>query len=193
MRRRCTECRQMFAAAAAAITTQRVYSAACRCARDRKLGRARRRRRDLDEVREEERERQRASRARRPPASGCHAPLSARKQPLSRAEVSEFVDRALAPSRATLVRDFRGALRRYAANLAKPPALSRGSLGPQVAAVPGDLVAAAAAVVTQESLPSTGRGGLRAAVDPPPTLRPPTASERNPRSGARNLTLSGPG
>jgi uncharacterized protein YhfF len=34
---------------------------------------------------------------------------------LSRQEVAEFVDRVLAQSRATLVRDFRGALGRYAA------------------------------------------------------------------------------
>lgn len=49
--------------------------------------------------------------------------------------------------------------------LAQPPALSRGSLAGQVAAAPGDSGAAAAAV-TQESLPRSGRGGLRAAVDP---------------------------
>jgi len=122
MRCRCTECRQMFTVAASAKATQRVCGSACRRARDRKLARQRRRR-DLDEARADERARQRARRAR--PAdeaataataeAGCHAPPSAPKLLLSRQEVAEFVDRALARSRATLVRDFRGALGRYVA------------------------------------------------------------------------------
>lgn len=119
MRRRCTECRQMFTVAASAQATQRVCGSECRRGRDRKLARQRRRL-DLDEVRAEERARQRASRAQRAAEtataeSGCHAPPSALKLLLSREEVTEFVDRALGRSRATLVRDFRGALRRYAA------------------------------------------------------------------------------
>jgi hypothetical protein len=122
MCRRCTECRRMFVAAASAIATQRVCGRACRGVRDRKLAR-KRRRRDRDEARAEERARQRASRDRRVAASGCHAPPSARKYPLSRAEVGEFVDHALALSRATLVRDFRGALGRYVAKSGAAPVL----------------------------------------------------------------------
>jgi hypothetical protein len=125
MRRRCTECRQMFTVAASARATQRVCGDQCRCARDRKLARQRRRR-DLDEARADERDRQRGSRARRAEAaaeSGCHAPPSARKLLLSRQEVSEFVDRAFTRSRATLVRDLRGALGRYIAKSGGPAAV----------------------------------------------------------------------
>jgi hypothetical protein len=112
----------MFTVAASAKATQRVCGSACRRARDRKLARQRRRR-DLDEARADERARQRARRARRADEaataataeSGCHAPPSVPKLLLSRHEVAEFVDRALARSRATLVRDFRGALGRYVA------------------------------------------------------------------------------
>jgi hypothetical protein len=119
MRRRCTECRQMFTVAASARATQRVCGSTCRRRRDRRLARQRRRD-DLDDARTDERARQRASRARRAAeaataASGCHAPPSAPKVLLSRQEVTDLVDRALARSRATLVRDFRGALGRYAA------------------------------------------------------------------------------
>jgi len=109
----------MFTVAASARATQQVCGSACRRGRDRRLARQRRRR-DLDEARADERARQRASRVRRAEeaatgataASGCHAPPSASKLLLSRQEVTEFVDRALARSRATLVRDFRGALGR---------------------------------------------------------------------------------
>jgi hypothetical protein len=117
MRRRCTECRRMFTVAASASATQRVCGRACRRTRDRKLARQRRRR-DRDEARADERARKRASRARRADAaataaSGCHASPSEPKLLLSRQEVAEFVDRALARSRVTLMRDFRGALGRY--------------------------------------------------------------------------------
>jgi Ni/Co efflux regulator RcnB len=114
MRRRCTECRTMFVAAASASATQRVCSIECRGVRDRKQARERRRR-DVDEARADERERQRGSRDRRSATSGCHVGPSEDKCPLSRAEVGQFVDQALALSRATLVRDFRGVLGRYAA------------------------------------------------------------------------------
>lgn len=127
MRRRCTECRQMFTVAASARATQRVCGSVCRRARDRKLARQRRRR-DRDEARADERARKRASRARRADAaatatSGCHAPPSAPKLLWSRQEVAAFVDRALARSRATLVRDFRGVLGRYGVKLGEASAV----------------------------------------------------------------------
>ena len=49
---------------------------------------------------------------------GCHAPPSTRKCPLSDKEVRQFVDRALERSRASLVRDLRGFLLRFAPILA---------------------------------------------------------------------------
>ena len=101
--------------------------------------------RELVEVREEERSRQRASRARRSLESGCHAPPSAPKVSLSRREVGEIVDQALALSRATLVRDLRGVLRRCTRDSGDPEGLSRVSLGRQVVEVMGDSAAAAEA------------------------------------------------
>ena len=141
MRRRCTECRKPFEIAASAIATQRVCGATCRSARDLKLAR-KRRLRELVEVREEERDRQRASRARRSLGAGCHAPPSAAKPLLSRGEVGEIVDQALALSRATLVRDLRGVLRRCTRDSGEPERLSRVSLGRQVVEVMGDSAAA---------------------------------------------------
>ena len=108
---RCAECRTTFIAEPSARDTQRVCGKVCRKARDRRLARARRRR-DLDEARADERERQRTSRKART-ESGCHAPPSTRKCPLSDKEVRRFVDRALERSRATLVRDLRGILLRF--------------------------------------------------------------------------------
>src|SRR5208337_2132604 len=91
--------------------------------------------RDLDEARSDERGRQRSSRQARA-AAGCHAPPSLRKCPLSPREVRQFVDRALGRSRATLVRDLRGVLVRFAALAGKAEAgkwaLSRATLGSQV-------------------------------------------------------------
>jgi hypothetical protein len=56
-----------------------------------------------------------------------------RKCPLSPKEVSQFVDRALARSRATLVHDLQGILRRFTPILGEAPtptiAMSRASLG----------------------------------------------------------------
>ncbi len=60
---------------------------------------------------------------------GCHAPPSAAKELLSRREVGKIVDQALALSRATLVRDLRGVLRRCAQDSGDPEGLSRVSLG----------------------------------------------------------------
>lgn len=129
--RRCTECRKTFTPAPSAHTTQRVCGEVCRANRDRRLARARRRR-DVDDARVDERERQRASRRQRKEA-GCHAPASTRKCPLTRIEVKQFVDRALDRSRATLVRDLRGILLRFApiAGETEPvrTAMSRVSLG----------------------------------------------------------------
>src|SRR5271170_4924183 len=110
--RRCTECRATFTAEPSAHSTQRVCGGGCRRARDRKLARVRRRR-DRDDARADERERQRTSRRARA-EGGCHAPPSSRKCPLSNKEVRQFVDRALERSRATLVRDLRGILLRFA-------------------------------------------------------------------------------
>jgi hypothetical protein len=114
MRARCTECRRRFEAAASARATQRVCGAACRALRDRKLARARRRR-ELEDARADERERQRTSRSRRrAPARRDDSPQDP-EYGLSRTQVSQLVDRVLALSRASLVRDFEGALRSYAA------------------------------------------------------------------------------
>ena len=138
--RRCAECRKTFKPAPSARTTQHVCCEACRATRDRRLARARRRR-DLEDARCDERERQRLSRETRA-AAGCHAPPSARKCPLSPQEVRQFVDRALGRSRATLVRDLRGALLRIVAIAgnaeAGADALSRASLGPQASDKMGD-------------------------------------------------------
>jgi len=131
--RRCAECRKTFTPAPSARTRQRVCGHECRAARDLQRARARRRG-GLEEARANERERQRAHRKRRA-AAGCHAPPSVRKCALSRQEIGRFVDRALAVSRATLVRDLRGILLRIAPALGNaevtPGPLSRATLGAQ--------------------------------------------------------------
>lgn len=155
--RRCAECRKTFTHAPSARSTQRVCGKACRAARDRRLARARRRR-DLDDARADERERQQASRKARL-AAGCHAPPSARKCPLSLREVRQFADRALARSRATLVRDLGGILLRFMAIAGKPEAtgvaLSRVTLGAQASEMSDDSAANLAAL----SRVSLGDGG----------------------------------
>jgi hypothetical protein len=131
--RRCTECRKTFTPARSASSTQRVCGAACRVKRDRSFARSRRLL-DLEGSRAEERARQQTRRdalAR----LGCHAPASRRKCPLSSEEVGRIVDRVLGRSRATLVRDVRGILLRFASISGEPPAppgpMSRASLGAQ--------------------------------------------------------------
>lgn len=130
--RRCAECRKTFTPARSARRSQRVCGKACRERRDRKLARARRRL-DLDDARIDDRDRQRARREHL--AAKCHAPPSARKCPLSPKEVRQFVDRALTRSRATLVRDFRVILLRFAPirgeGGAPEVAMSRATLGAQ--------------------------------------------------------------
>lgn len=79
----------------------------CRRRRDRKLAR-RRRQDELTEYREDERRRQRVHRAKRREesvGSVCHAPASDCKLLDLREKVVVFVDRALARSRASLLRD----------------------------------------------------------------------------------------
>jgi hypothetical protein len=58
--------------------------------------------------------------------------------------MGRIVDQALARSRATLVRDLRGVLGRFAQNSGEPAALSRLTLGAQAAEATGDSVAAVA-------------------------------------------------
>lgn len=104
---RCSECRKTFTPSARAGAKQKVCSPECRQRRDRTLAR-RRRRRELVEYREDERRRQRAHRAKRPEESeggGCHAPASDCKLLDLQEKVVVFVDRALARSRASLLRD----------------------------------------------------------------------------------------
>jgi hypothetical protein len=103
LRRRCSECRKTFVPARSAAGKQCVCSSICRIARARKLAR-KRRGRELEQSRADERERQRAHRARHDAVS-CHAPASPRKYVISREEVVQIVDRALALSRTTLERD----------------------------------------------------------------------------------------
>jgi hypothetical protein len=151
--RRCTECRTTFTAEPSAHATQRVCGEVCRKARDRKLARVRRRR-DRDDARADERERQRTSRKAR--AEGeCHAPPSIRKCPLSNEEVRQFVDRALERSRATLVRDLRGILLRFAPISGEPSTvgavMSRATLGVQGQDSVGD---------SRENLAASSRGSL---------------------------------
>jgi len=55
--------------------------------------------------------------------------------------MGRIVDQALARSRATLVRDLRGVLRRFAQNSGEAAALSHLTLGAQPAAATGDPVA----------------------------------------------------
>src|SRR5436190_1272203 len=131
--RRCSECRKTFRPAPSARKTQRVCEAGCRSKRDRRLAQARRRR-ELAEARAEERARQQACRERRSKA-GCHAAASAPKRSLTQQEVEQFVDRALELSRATLVREVRGILRRLApiggSGEGGKTAMSRASLAAQ--------------------------------------------------------------
>lgn len=125
---RCSECRKTFTPAASARLTQRVCSASCRNVRDRRQARVRRGQ-DLEGAREDERERQRASRARRRESVG-HAGASPPKVPLSHGQIAAIVDRALAPSRASLVLQMGVFVRRSGLDLGNAWRLSRGSLGP---------------------------------------------------------------
>jgi hypothetical protein len=151
--RRCTECRATFTAEPTAQSTQRVCGGACRKARDRKLARVRRRR-DRDDARADERERQRTSRKARA-EGGCHAPASSRKCPLSSKEVRQFVDRASERSRATLVRELRSFLLRFAPISGEPATtgavMSRATLGVQGQDSMGESV---------EKLAASSRGSL---------------------------------
>lgn len=104
---RCSECRRTFTPSVRAISSQKVCSAECRRRRDRKLAR-RRRDEELEAFREDERGRQRAHRAKRREGSereNGHAPACGCKQRDLQAKVVIFVDRALARSRASLLRD----------------------------------------------------------------------------------------
>jgi hypothetical protein len=113
-RRRCTECRKWFHAAASARQTQKVCSGRCRRVRDQALARARRAQ-DLDRHREDERERQsKCRRARReklgrgPPrvrVTARHTPPSCAKFPELHDKVLESWDKAVALSRASLGRE----------------------------------------------------------------------------------------
>ena len=156
---RCAECRTTFIAEPSARDTQRVCGKACRKVRDLRLARARRRR-DLDEARIDERERQRTRRKARA-ESGCHAPPSTRKCPLSDKEVRQFVDRALERSRATLVRDLRGILLRFVPISGDGPCVgavvSRAPLGVEAFDVMGD---------SGENLATLSRGSLGARRQP---------------------------
>jgi hypothetical protein len=119
-RRRCSECRKTFSPSVGTGARQKVCGAACRAKRDRKLAR-RRRVRQLEEHREDEAARQRVHRARvRASAEGpsCHAPASGAKLLKLREKVAVLVDRALAMSRATLVRDLAEIVPRGGENLA---------------------------------------------------------------------------
>lgn len=117
---RCSECRRTFTPSVRAISSQKVCSAECRHRRDRKLAR-RRRIEELEAHREDERVRQRAHRAKRRGGAECahgHAPASGRKQLDLQAKVVIFVDRALARSRASLLRDLPEILLRESESLA---------------------------------------------------------------------------
>lgn len=142
-----------FTAEPSAHATQRVCGGVCRRTRDRKLARVRRCR-DRDDARADERERQRTSRKLRA-EGGCHAPPSSRKCPLSSKEVRQFVDRALERSRATLVRDLRGFLLRFASMSGDPSTveadMSRATLGVQGQDSMGDF---------REKLAALSRGSL---------------------------------
>jgi hypothetical protein len=115
-RKRCTECRKTYTPTPRAKKTQRVCGEECRKKRDRKLAKARRRREIVD-YRSDERERQQRRRDPLHPASPtspkersaaeCHAPASMRNASISLKKVEEFVDHALALSRATLMRNLR--------------------------------------------------------------------------------------
>lgn len=136
-RKRCSECGCRFTPSPRARSTQRVCSAECRAARDRKLARARRRR-EIDDYRADERERQRASRSKRAQAqtagneTPCHAPASRLKPSESLEEIIRFVDRAFEASRASLLRDLSRHWPRLREMVAKGGDVSRASFGGQV-------------------------------------------------------------
>ena len=111
-RRRCTECRRRFVAAATAGKSQRVCSPQCRKTRRCKLGR-RRRRKDA-QARADERVRQQKSRAHRCAErrkAKCHAPPSVRKSPKLMGQIRQIMDETLQQtfrqSRATFERRLR--------------------------------------------------------------------------------------
>ena len=114
---RCTECRKTFTPSPRAGSRQRVCGTACRLRRNRKLAR-RRRREDLLECREDERVRQVAHRAKVRSGRVCHAQPSDAKTSKLHKKVATLVDRSLARSRATLLRDLRGILPRESEMLA---------------------------------------------------------------------------
>lgn len=104
---RCSECRKTFTPSTTTGARQKVCGPECRRRRDRRLAR-RRRLNELTEYREDERRRQRVHRAKgREGSQGpvCHAPASGCKLLDLREKVVVFVDRALARSRASLLRD----------------------------------------------------------------------------------------
>jgi len=151
--RRCTECRKTFTPARSARDTQRVCSMACRKALDRKLARVRRRR-DLDDARLDDCARQQARRERL--AATRHAPPSPRKCPISPKEVRQFVDRALARSRATLVRDLHGILLRFAPILGEAPTVEGGLSRATLGAEESDIVVDSGANLAKPSHVSLG-------------------------------------
>src|SRR5271170_1427230 len=132
-RKRCSECGRRYTPSPRAQSTQRVCGAACRAARDRKLARVRRRR-EIYDYRADERVRQRASRAARAKAAPaeigapCHAPASASKSLELPEEIVQFLDRAVAASRATLLLDLSRIWPRLCENVAKAGGVSRASV-----------------------------------------------------------------
>jgi hypothetical protein len=136
MRRRCSECRCTFTPSPRAGLRQRVCGAECRAVRDRKLARARRRS-DIEGYRADECVRQKASRGRRAEAHAGevgavrHAPASASKSAELPEEILRFVDRAVAASRATLLRGLSRNWPRLRENVATAGDVSRASFGVQ--------------------------------------------------------------
>ena len=100
---RCSECRKAFVPAPSARTKQLVCGKTCRRARRRKLAR-RRRTLHLEDSRADDRKRQRGHRVRHAAAESHELP-SPLKPPISQGQIVDFVDRALALSRASLVRE----------------------------------------------------------------------------------------
>jgi len=108
-RARCGECRKTFTPSPTAAERQRVCGESCRLARRRKLARDRRAA-DLAGYREDERARQRVHRAKArdaPAGAVRHAPGKPPKGWKAPVKMVQFVDRALALSRASLLRDLR--------------------------------------------------------------------------------------
>jgi hypothetical protein len=89
------------------MRTQCVCGASCRAQRDRKLAK-RRRRAELVEHRADERQVHRAKALDGADRPGRHAPASDGKSLEVQAKIEVFVDRVLARSRASLVRDLAG-------------------------------------------------------------------------------------